>query len=39
MSRLLFPRSAGGVAWELIEMTEDVNTMVEYNWSEVVWSF
>jgi len=31
MSGLLFPRSARGVAWELIEMMEDVKAMTKYN--------
>ncbi|KAJ8422140.1 hypothetical protein Cgig2_002648 [Carnegiea gigantea] len=39
MSGLLFPYSAGGVAWELIEMMEDVKAMAKYNWSKAVWSF
>jgi len=39
MSGLLFPRTAGGVTWELIRMTEDVCGMVEYNWSQAMWSF
>lgn len=39
MNGLLFPCTAGGVAWKLIEMIEDVNNMAEYNWSQAVWSF
>ncbi|KAJ8421626.1 hypothetical protein Cgig2_021770 [Carnegiea gigantea] len=31
MSELLFMRTAGGVAWELIGITEDVEGMGEYN--------
>jgi len=31
MSGLLFPRTVGGMVWELIGMTEDVEGMGEYN--------
>jgi len=34
MSELLFPRTAGGVTWELIAMMEDMSRMVDYNWSQ-----
>ena len=27
------------MTWKLIRMTEDVRWMVEYNWSQEVWSF
>ncbi|KAJ8423848.1 hypothetical protein Cgig2_000974 [Carnegiea gigantea] len=37
--RLLFPRCAGGVAWDLISMVEDVKSMGEYNWAETTWMF
>ena len=36
MSGLLFPRTAGGVTWELIRMTEDVHEVAEYNWPQAV---
>jgi len=36
MSGLLFLRTVGGVPWELIKMTKDVNNMAEYNWSQAV---
>jgi len=39
MSGLLFPRTTGSVAWELIGMTEDVEGMGEYNWSAAIWNF
>ncbi|KAJ8420116.1 hypothetical protein Cgig2_000796 [Carnegiea gigantea] len=32
-------QTAGGVRWKLIQMTEDVHGMAEYNWSQVVLSF
>jgi len=36
---LLFLLIAGGVTWEPIAMMEDVSGMVDYNWSQAVWSF
>jgi len=39
LSGLYFPQSAGGVAWELIELVEDVDGLVEYNWGAAVWKF
>jgi len=28
-----------GVAWELIELVEDVDGLAEYNWGAAVWKF
>ncbi|KAJ8428316.1 hypothetical protein Cgig2_015466 [Carnegiea gigantea] len=39
MSELLFPCMVGGVTWELIGMTEDVEGIGEYNWLAAIWSF
>jgi len=39
VSGLLFPRTPGGVAWDLVPMVEDVGRLEEYNWSEAVWEF
>ncbi|KAJ8423031.1 hypothetical protein Cgig2_021923 [Carnegiea gigantea] len=39
VSGLLFPRCAGGVAWDLISMVEDVKSMAEHNWAEATWMF
>ncbi|KAJ8426097.1 LOW QUALITY PROTEIN: hypothetical protein Cgig2_001265 [Carnegiea gigantea] len=39
ISGILFPRTAGGMVWELIGMTEDVEVMGEYNWLAAIWSF
>ncbi|KAJ8432256.1 LOW QUALITY PROTEIN: hypothetical protein Cgig2_013909 [Carnegiea gigantea] len=39
MSGLLFPCTTGGVVWELIGMTEDVEGMGKYNWPTTIWSF
>ncbi|KAJ8420054.1 hypothetical protein Cgig2_006341 [Carnegiea gigantea] len=39
LSGLLFPRSVGGVVWELIGKTEDLKGIGEYNWSTTIWSF
>ena len=39
LSGLYFSRSAGGVAWELIELVEDVDGLAEYNWGAAVWKF
>ena len=39
MSGPLFSHTAGGVVWELIGMTEDVEGMGEYNWLAAIWSF
>ncbi|KAJ8420215.1 hypothetical protein Cgig2_021429 [Carnegiea gigantea] len=39
VSGLLFPQSAGGVAWDLVHIMEDVDGVREYNWSEAVWEF
>lgn len=38
MSGILFLRIVGGMVWELIGMTEDVEGMGEYNWSAAIWS-
>ncbi|KAJ8441250.1 LOW QUALITY PROTEIN: hypothetical protein Cgig2_000623 [Carnegiea gigantea] len=34
---LFFPQCAGGVAWDLIFVVEDMDRVVKYNWSEAVW--
>ena len=39
LSGLLFPYSDEGVAWELIDMVDDIDWMVGYNWPAVVWQF
>jgi len=39
VSGLFFPRSAGGVAWELIDLVEDVDRLGDYNWAAAVWQF
>ncbi|KAJ8428408.1 hypothetical protein Cgig2_024554 [Carnegiea gigantea] len=39
ISALLFPRTPGGVTWELIKMTKNGCGMTKYNWSQAVWSF
>ena len=36
---LLFPRCAGGVAWDLISMVDNVKSMAEYSWAEATWMF
>ncbi|KAJ8447907.1 hypothetical protein Cgig2_012042 [Carnegiea gigantea] len=33
---LLFPQCAGGVAWDLVHIVENVDGVGEYNWSEAV---
>jgi len=32
LSGLFFPRSAWGVAWELIDLVKDVDHLGDYNW-------
>ncbi|KAJ8421347.1 hypothetical protein Cgig2_027955 [Carnegiea gigantea] len=39
LSGLLFPRGAGGAAWDLVHVVEDVDGVGEYNWAEAVWEF
>ena len=39
VSGLLFQRCAGGMAWDLISMVDDVKSMAEYNWAEATWMF
>jgi len=39
LSGLFFPRNAGGVTWELIDLVEDVDRLAEYNWAGAVWQF
>ena len=39
VSGLYFARTAGGVAWDLINVVEDVDSLGEYNWAGAVWQF
>ena len=39
ISGLFFARTAGGVAWDLMPLVEDVDSLGEYNWAAAVWQF
>ncbi|KAJ8433190.1 hypothetical protein Cgig2_025581 [Carnegiea gigantea] len=39
VSGLFFPWCAGGVAWDLISVVEDMDRVGEYNWAEVMQKF